>query len=155
MDGRLEYLGRNRLDRPIFLVGLDDWSTFPARLELPSKLFGMLTAGDSSSAAAEVLTEFARSALTLGCVYLSAWGRGCERLHDVFDEVLTTSADGHRPGVLTTWHQGDSLAQAVEFATIYAAPDNAYLTDARSVLVVAVGDARLCDDVKTIVARLA
>ena len=62
---------------------------WPASLEVPSKRFRLLVAADVSSANPQAISDFAFSALKRGMVYFCSWGPGCERFHDIVDEVIT------------------------------------------------------------------
>lgn len=70
-------------------------------------------------------------------VYFCAWGRGSERFHDVVDEVLVVDDLGERrfsgsksgDVVMTTWHEGESLAEALEFFTTLAVPTEGLVAD--------------------------
>jgi len=73
-----------------------------------------------------------------------AWGPGCERVHDIFDEGRDgpnplTSTD---PVVLTTWHDDESLAEALGFIFAAAIPDDGFTDDCGATLGVAIGSAQ-------------
>jgi hypothetical protein len=103
---------------------------WPILLYLPSRRFRLFVAADLSSSAAATLAEFAHSALTRGMVYLCAWGPDCERLHDAVDEILVVDSLGQRlfvgPGekdtIMTTWHEGETLDEALEFFINWSLP---------------------------------
>ena len=48
------------------------------------------------------------------------WGSGCERVHDIFDEVdvqlsLTPERSDDHSVVMTSWHVEESLSEALDF----------------------------------------
>ena len=63
--------------------------------------------------------------LDLGCLYMLAWGAGCSSWDDSVDFANLEAFDyGDIPDgsfVMTTWHEGDSLGEFLEFAKHSAA----------------------------------
>jgi hypothetical protein len=90
------------------------------------------------------LGTLAGKALASGCVYLCAWGPGCERVHDSFDlKIVERDIGGDVPnalGVMTTWHEKETLDEAIDFLTGAAWPDDVFVSTCRSSLVAVVGD---------------
>lgn len=73
------------------------------------------------------VTALAEHVTKGGVFYVSCWGAGCERVHDLFDaaDVGLDVEAGRPPGevvVMTTWHDSDPLADALEFFWMAAAP---------------------------------
>jgi len=107
---------------------------WPASLNLPSKRFRLLIAADTANCTVDVISEFAESALIKGMVYFCAWGSGCSRFHDIVDEVIVGDELGaHRfapPSsedvIMTTWHDDESLEEALDFFTTCAFPTDGY-----------------------------
>ena len=60
---------------------------WPSSLELPSR-FRLFVAANVSDISTEVASDFALAALSRGMVYFCSWGQGCERFHDIVDEVI-------------------------------------------------------------------
>ena len=81
-------------------------------------------------------------------VYFCAWGPDCERLHDIFDEVIVKDELGERrfsgptanDVIFTTWHSKDSLIETLEFFATCAVPTDGFLADSGTRLVICVGD---------------
>ena len=84
-----------------------------------------------------------RRLLDCGCVYLCAWGPSCEKLHDAMDYVVIDQGLAGAPyrTIMTTWHSSDSLAEAVEFALLWAVPDSELAEGCDSVVLASVGSA--------------
>lgn len=102
---------------------LADW---PAELERPSAHFALFLALDARALDSAVLAAFAQRMLADGLAYLVAWGPDCERVHDIFDsciverEIIRNIAS---PGcVMTTWHDDEPLAEALEYFATCAIP---------------------------------
>jgi len=117
---------------------------WPASLKVPKNRFGLFIAADTLETPADSICAFAIAALHAGMVYFSAWGRGCERFHDVVDECLaepglnvvgTTANDV----VMTTWHDKDSLDEALNFFATCTVPTDGFSEDSDLGLVVCVG----------------
>jgi hypothetical protein len=96
------------------LASLDQW---PATLTGVAPSFGLLLACDADPAAPGVIADAAGKALASGVGYVVAWGPGCEKVHDAFDEtyVLMKLEQPDLPSVMTTWHTDDSLDEALWF----------------------------------------
>ena len=118
-----------------------------SQLNLSSPKFVAFLAWDSSHATIEAISQVAEKLLNSGCVYLCAWGNGCERVHDIMDVVLVgpDPSDDVAP-VMTTWHQDDSLDEALWFFLNSTWPDDQYFDDCRSAIAITVGGSREFQD---------
>jgi hypothetical protein len=121
-----------------------DCPTFEAivpRISVKSPRFVLLVAADVGTLA-EINATLTRL-LDSGCVYLCAWGPGCEILHDAMDDVVVDQelAGAPESTVMTTWHSRETLAEAVEFALLWAVPDAALAEGCDSVVLASVGNA--------------
>lgn len=149
-----ELLGFDLSDAHVLLLELKSWSDWPAALALPSPHFRLLVAGDATSVPADELARLADSALGAGCVYLCAWGSGCMRVHDAFDQQ--DFYQPRRPGdavVMTSSHGDESLADALEFLLLTAWPDEPFEATCRAILVSVIDDGSLADEVRSIARR--
>src|ERR1700686_5436028 len=61
---------------------------WPSATRIPSRRFRLFVAANTTSSTTEAIGQFASAALEAGMVYFSAWGPGCERFHDLVDEVI-------------------------------------------------------------------
>src|ERR1700731_4146539 len=103
---------------------------WPVALRIPTARFRLFVAADTTGSNSEVLAEFAQAALKRGMVYFCAWGPGCERFHDVVDEVIAEDDLGERlfvgptvnDTVMTTWHGEETLEDALDYFLISAYP---------------------------------
>ncbi|WP_157739089.1 hypothetical protein [Labrenzia sp. VG12] len=68
-----------------------------------------------------------------GCLYMMAWGAGCEIFYDCVDETIRDRHDfGDIPvgaGVVTTWHENEPLSEVMWFARFAAEHSVAVLQD--------------------------
>jgi hypothetical protein len=94
----------------------------------------LLVAADTEGSTVDVISNFAEAALIRGMTYFCAWGAGCSRFHDIVDEVIVGDELGAQrfapPGsedvVMTTWHNDQSLEEALDFFTTCAFPTDGY-----------------------------
>ena len=129
--GRVHYAAR--------VPSLAGW---PHAIDLASPYFVCLVVADGTTETAADVGEWARRVLAQGLVYACAWGPGCEVVHDVIDwEFLTMPDHANRAIVMTTWHEAESLEEAVDFFLVSAVPDEAYRSHCSAWLLIEVGDA--------------
>lgn len=116
-----EHLGvDHRRDRQLFLV--DAPSPTELRSLLPKERpFVALVAWDAAHATVDAIGELAEGLLDAGCVYVCCWGPGCERVHDIIDEVAV-DRDPDGPTIMTTWHAEERLEDALRFMLFSTEP---------------------------------
>jgi hypothetical protein len=120
------------------VVGIESLQ-WPHALKIPSKRFRLFVAADIRDIDVQVLADFGKTALKMGMVYFCAWGPDCERFHDTLDEVIVTDDLGKRffsgpsahDTVMTTWHDKETLEEAVEFFTSCACPSEGFQPDSK------------------------
>lgn len=138
MSALLESLGREAEgSRELYLLEALDPHAVPAEIEVAGPLFVCLLAWDAEDASPETIEILARRLLAAGCVYICCWGRGCSKVHDVFDLVSIERGD-EAPVVMSTWHERESLGDAIWFALFVAEPDGSFSQRCGSVLGVSI-----------------
>ncbi len=160
-----EPIGTDARGRPILMLRVARLADVPASLGLPRPWFLMLVAMDATRETHEARDAFAAAAIDDGCAYMSAWGTESTWLDDDFDMVRVIRsienddvASDPEPPVVTTWHHGVPIEEAVGFWLECADP-NSYgdphpLPDAEQCLVaVVVGDRAWADAIRRDVAR--
>ena len=137
-------LGRDMWSRDLFLIPLLSWDDWPRDLELPSRHFCLLSVGDAQGTAQEVIDNFIDGALDAGCVYSCAWGPDCARVELSFDlrwvQRNIEDINSGAPVLMTTSHERDTLEDALEFLTVVAVPDDAFVATCGTALVAVVGN---------------
>jgi hypothetical protein len=109
-------------------------------LRPPTSRFVLFIAADALGPGDSEMHSAATNLLQAGASYVCCWGPGCERLHDAFDTAaLPFQAASDDDVIMTTWHDDESLEEAVWFAVHNAWPTPAYERDTRAVVAVAVG----------------
>jgi len=112
--------------RKLCSIAIPDIESFPRRLALPGRRFVLLLACDARGVSDSAITAFADSMIDRGLAYLCAWGPECERVHDLFDLAhVTRGVEGGRehPHIMTTWHDDETLDEALWFMLNSACPD--------------------------------
>jgi hypothetical protein len=117
---------------------------WPGELQLPSKRFRLFVAADTTRATTDQISDFAEAGLERGAVYFCAWGPGCERFHDIFDQVEIGTPRFAPPTpndvVMTTWHDHETLEEALEFYASCAVPSDGYAAESHYRLAICVGN---------------
>lgn len=115
----------------------------PAELGLPSPHFVCLIAWDSTDATVDEVSDLASSLLANGASYVCAWGPGCERVHDIFDEVdverTLEAGSSSDDCVMTTWHAKEQLSEALWFFLTCTTPAETYESTTRAALAITIG----------------
>ena len=138
-----EKLGHDRSSRRDLLCLHVSSPTSLRAFRAPSPHFVCLLVWDSQEESVATVSHVVEQVLESGCVYVCAWGRGCERVHDIFDETLV----GNDPDpaddsiVMTTWHADESLEDALWFFLRCTVPQERFEPSCRSSVVILFGSA--------------
>ena len=122
--------------------------SWPRTLEVPSKRFRLLVAGDTTHLTTEDIADFTLAALNQGMVYFCSWGPDCERFHDIVDDVtLGDSLTRQRFAgpkssdvIMTTWHAHETLEEVLDFFAISAVPTEGFAAESDFRVVICVGN---------------
>jgi hypothetical protein len=139
---QLERLGRSTTpERDLCHVNVLDPADVGTFQSPAGSHFAALVIWDSDGVPAATIGVFARRLLESGCVYVCTWGRGCERLHDIFDEEIVDSSLTlpSNSDAMTSWHSRDDLETAIWYSLTLTTPADNYSKTCRSGLVVTVG----------------
>jgi hypothetical protein len=130
------------LGRELISLGASTLRDLAGSLSLPSSHFIALVACDSTRSSVDEMSQVGAWLLGQGAVVIATWGEGCEKFHDIIDETdVETRPDQPDEGVvLTTWHDSESLAEALWFVINTISPAPAYETTCKTVLAIAVGN---------------
>jgi hypothetical protein len=126
--------------RDLFCIAVDQAGDIPEQFVLPSRRFVCLVAWDSSGADERSIQRLAQTLVASGVAYVCAWGAGCSHFHDVVDlELMRVDPESAKPHVMTSWHDDESIEDALWFFLVCAVPDDELLDDCRSGLVLTIG----------------
>lgn len=134
-------------EKQFAVINLDELR-WPPKLQFPSPRFRLFVAANVEDESTQAIVDFAFAALNRGMVYFCSWGRGCERFHDIVDQVILEDDMGEqkfagpRAGdvVMTTWHDRDKLEEALDFFVKFAVPTDGLTTDSDFRLVICVNN---------------
>ena len=96
--------------------------------ELQGATFVCLSAMNASSAQTDDLSAFCSHLIDHGCAYYCAWGPECERVHDIMDGLVVgdNPPETYIGCLMTTWHEKESLAEAVDFFLMCTVPNEEF-----------------------------
>jgi len=107
---------------PLFSELVPEYSAIE-HLSLPSEHTVLLIVGDARDVSTDSIAQVAQRLLEAGLIWICAWGPDCQRVHDVFDEVHVGDGTTEPPFTLmSTWHSGEPLEEAVWFFVNSAFP---------------------------------
>lgn len=129
--------------RPIKLLRLSGWA-WEEPLLSPFILF---IAAKASTNEEERIRRFAANAIEAGCAYVCTWGEGSSYLHDTFD---LASMDAKR-SVMSSWHDDETLPDALWFALCNAWPDEDEFPSAAEAMVLLAVEEPWNDEVRRLV----
>ena len=140
----LERLGHDAAsDRDHYLLALDRIDELPAGFRLPSKHFACLIVGDTRQISDSDMMQFVTALLQAGAVYLCAWGPGCDRAHDLFDDaILTPDYDPSFDTHISTTAHCEELSEALFYLLNCTSVAAAYEQSCRASLVVLIDSPR-------------
>lgn len=127
--------------RELFSLSVYRLKDFPELLALPSPHFVLFLACDARGVLGETIVTLANSLIKQGLTYFCTWGPDCKRVHDLFDQATLeyeTQATDYS-AIKTTWHEYESLDDALWFFLNNTFPAERYLSSCQSAVAVAVG----------------
>lgn len=95
-EGSPERLGGNSRGHTLDAFWTPTLAAWPEALSFPSPYFACLVVADGTTEITEQLGGWARRALWLGAVFVSAWAQGCEVVDDVVDRDFAALPDHER-----------------------------------------------------------
>ena len=126
----------------VFALHAESLREAAAKLSLPTQSFIALIACDSDQLAVKEIGEYAIGLMEQGATYICCWGKGCERFHDIIDEIwVVREMDGKYGAVakdstlMTTWHNDESLDEALWFLLSSAWPPDGEIESCSTVVI--------------------
>jgi len=151
----MKLIGKNRIsEKNIYLSLLPEINTssFP---ELPNQYFGAFLACHAKSFSDQAILEFADYLVKRGLAYVDCWGEDCERVHDLFDDVIIRNdpAETNESVRLTTWHSNTTLDEALWNFLNVSFPAADYWDECKTEVIVIVGNIDWARQIQTRVAN--
>jgi hypothetical protein len=140
--------------RRMLLIELNELADWPNEISEAKPHFVLFLAMDAEKVTTKEIAEFAERTISQGTVYLCAWGPDCERVHDIFDDVLLLrEIDGddsfsRERIIMTTWHHDEPLDEALYFALFNSIPAENYIEACQSVLSISVGRREWANEIR-------
>ncbi len=127
--------------KPLFTLTIQHVEDWPTHLRLPTRHFGLFLACDGTVETDDALRAMAATALRQGLAYVCTWGPDCERVHDLFDSIRDAfdSDATDESVVMTTWHDDESLEDALWYFLFAAMPATGYQGKPMSLVACIVG----------------
>ncbi len=144
------------LDRQLFALQVSASTEISEATQIVRPHFAVFLAWDATSVATEEISRLATLLHNRGLAYLCAFGPGCERVHDIFDEV-EVELEGARPSdsvIMTTWHDDERLEEALWFFVYCSFPDAAYEATCDTGIVVTIGNSQWATQVAEYLSNL-
>lgn len=135
-------MGRDRITEREVLFATLSAAQRVDQLTLPSPHFVTLLAWNADGASTESVSSVVEKLFAGGASYLCTWGRDCERVHDIADELDAYPSDVRSPESavrMTTWHDNEALPDVVRFFLENTEPDAYYAGSTNSALVLCIG----------------
>ena len=130
------------LGRQLFSLQVSASDEILAATQAVAPHFAVFLAWDATTVATEEISRLATLLHNRGLAYLCTFGPDCERVHDIFDEV-ELELEGARPSesvIMTTWHDDESLEDALWFFVNNSFPDAAYEDTCHTGIAVTIGN---------------
>jgi|SRR5580704_5704013 hypothetical protein len=127
------------------------------RLEQSEKCFTLLLAWDVPTVDQTQLRGIMQPLVDRGLVYFCGWGQGCQAVHDAVDMCdIERENHGAKPElfIMTTWHDDESLDEAVWFFKELALPDETQGVGTFDRFAVAVGNPEWADTITRALSEL-
>lgn len=132
---------------------IDTLDAWPDRIETRSRHFGLFICLDARPITTDRLQRFARQLVEQGAGFVCAWGPDCERVHDAFD-AASPYAPGDDGVLMTTWHEKDTLEDALHFLVWAAEPDGRFARACDTWIAVSVADRLAAETIPGTIRRL-
>jgi hypothetical protein len=109
--------------KAILIGSLSELASATARREQHLTLFLAMDATDLGN---DQIRKALSPLIERDLKYFCAWGPGCERVHDIADSIRDEDRSGAQENelLMTTWHQDETLDEALDFFTLCAVPVN-------------------------------
>ena len=141
---KIEKLGYDHLaKRDLYILNLLEPDDLPKSIKLSSQHFACFIAWNSEAASVDVISNLVEHIIKAGGAYFSTWGPDCQRVHDIIDEIdaypYNDIGSPEDSVIMTTWHEDESLEEAMCFFLTSTSPDEFYEATMNSSLAISIG----------------
>ena len=134
-------------ERRLFTLALER-AELNENLSLATKHFACLIAWDSEETKDEDISVFLRRIIDSGAAYICSWGKGCEKVHDLADEIDIEMNPDSDNVIMTTWHSEESLSEAIWFLLNSTWPDTYAEKTLGSTIAISVGNSSFAKEIR-------
>jgi hypothetical protein len=133
----------DKLMKDIYLCPSVTIDALAEKITPTSPNFGLLLAMDAQSIDSDQIGELAEKMADKGLAYLCAWGPDCERVHDIFDEIVVQRNLELEDNsvMMTAWHPDDQLEESLGFFVNCAFPGPPHEQTCKDWIVAPIGNA--------------
>lgn len=136
----LKSIGEHKAtNRELFAVHLNNARDLSDTIDITSKHFACFLCWDSRDIDSNEIETVAEILLRSGCVYFCTWGSGSARAHDIIDKVIIGKNMEEESVIMTTWHEDESLDEALWFFLNNTLPDDKYIASCRAGVAISIG----------------
>lgn len=113
----------------------------------------LLIAADANGISTELISTIAKRYISAGLIYVCIWGPDCSRVHDIFDMSCAENGSNETSVLMTTWHDNESLDEAIWFFLNCAFPLD-HQTEKTSFVAITVGNTAWAQNIEKALADL-
>jgi hypothetical protein len=127
-------------DRDLYFLSVGRSDLFPESISISSQNFAVFLALDATDLDTDDISNMARKLLHAGAAYFCCYGHDCERVHDVIDEeILHLDLEKDGSVIMTSWHNHETLLEALWFFVFNSFPDDKYLNSCKAGIAISCG----------------
>ena len=135
-------------DRDLYFLPIRASNSFPESISIPSQNFAVFLALDATGLDHTLISSIALPLLRAGAVYFCCYGPDCERVHDIIDEeIFNLELEKDSSVIMTSWHDDETLLDALWFFVFNSFPDNKYFDTCKAGVAISCGNSAWDDQI--------
>jgi len=130
-------------ERDLYFLSVGEPRSFPDSISIPSQKFAVFLALNAAELDHTIISGIILPLLRAGAVYFCCYGPDCGRVHDIIDEeIVMSTLDQEDDGsvIMTTWHDDETLEDALWFFVMNSYPDDKYFDACRAGVAISIGN---------------
>ena len=104
--------------RTLYVCSVGTFEGLAEEVQPSSRYFGLFVAMDARGVDDRLIRKVADGLVAKGLASCCVWGPDCQRVHDRLDDaafVANSLDEGTDDVIMTTWHDGDTLREALRY----------------------------------------
>jgi hypothetical protein len=147
LKSMIEYIGKDpNLNRSMYILHLEDLDLVPDSSKL--KYFVVLLVEKIDNIDNKKVNSFITKLLDYGMVWLCTWGKNCELIHDITDEIYSNLdnsikyiKDEHSDDtIMTTWHNDEKLENVLWFSLNLTIPTDGFIENTKNIIIIVINN---------------